>query len=339
MTLQITAYETETAFEELRGEWDALLISSARNHVFMTWEWQSNWWAAYQPGNLWILAVRDESGRLLGLAPWFIDPAHRLGRLVRSIGCVEVTDYIELIIQAGSEEAVLAALSTYAAQERSRYDALDFCNIPGTSPIIDLWQPLLEKAGFRVTIQQQEVCPIIQLPADWESYLNQLDKKQRHEVRRKARRAEGALATDLHWGFIQTEDDLDAALERFMALMRASNPEKDTFLQDAQNVAFFRRVIPAMAACGWLRLSFLQVAEQDAAAYLSFDYANKIFLYNSGHNPAINPELSLGSVLLAYIIGDAIAQGRAEFDFLRGNEVYKYRMGGVDTPVMMLHAR
>jgi CelD/BcsL family acetyltransferase involved in cellulose biosynthesis len=86
-------------------------------------------------------------------------------------------------------------------------------------------------------------------------------------------------------------------------------------------------------------MSFLQVDGQDAASYLSFDYNNRILLYNSGLDPTIHGELSLGIVLLVHIIQDAIERGREAFDFLRGNEEYKHRLGGIDTPVMQIHAQ
>jgi len=50
--------------------------------------------------------------------------------------------------------------------------------------------PLWEQQGFAVEIEMQEVCPVIYLPDSYEGYLEQLDKKQRHELRRKVRKAE-----------------------------------------------------------------------------------------------------------------------------------------------------
>jgi CelD/BcsL family acetyltransferase involved in cellulose biosynthesis len=338
MTLRIEAFETERAFDILREEWHELIAYASRRNLFTTWEWQSNWWAAYHPGHLWILTVRDEGGLLVGLAPWFIDEDHPKGRLVRSIGCVDVTDYLELILREGYEEEVLQALTAYVVECFRCYDALDFCNIPEDSPQLTLWQPILEAAGFTVTITQQEVCPVIRLPETVDDFIQSLSKKDRHELRRKMRRAKGG-EHQVSWFMVQPRDDLTEMMERFLKLMRASSPDKATFLDDPQNVAFFRRVLPVMMEQGWLAMSFLQIDGQDAAAYVSFDYDNRIMLYNSGLDPRRFAELSPGIVLLVYIIEDAILKKRAVFDFLRGNEDYKYRLGGVDTAVMTLHAR
>jgi CelD/BcsL family acetyltransferase involved in cellulose biosynthesis len=336
MTLQIHAYEDAQAFETLREEWDALLSQSQRPCIFLTWEWQSNWWAAYHPGELWLLAVRDEAGQLVALAPWFVDTRPTGRRWVRSIGCVDVTDYLELILKADHESAALQALTDYTRAHHSRYDELDFCNLPEASPTLTQWPPLLEAAGYSVTIKPQEVCPVITLPSDWEGYLNMLDSKQAGELRRKMRHAKGY---QIDWGFIEPNDDLPAAIERFMALMHSSSPEKAAFLETPQHVDFFQRIVPALQTCGWLKLSFLQVEGKDAAAYLSFDYNNQIMLYNSGHNPQVAAKISPGILLLMHIIRDAIETGHSHFDFLRGDEEYKYRAGGQDTRVLMLNAQ
>ena len=71
------------------------------------------------------------------------------------------------------------------------------------------------------------------------------------------------------------------------------------------------------------------MGDQKAAAYLNFDYANHIWVYNSG----INYEfwnISPGWVLLGYLLQWANDHQRTEFDFMRGDEKYKYRFGAVD---------
>jgi CelD/BcsL family acetyltransferase involved in cellulose biosynthesis len=165
-----------------------------------------------------------------------------------------------------------------------------------------------------------------------------LDKKQRHEVRRKLRRAEGA-SEKVDWYIVDENRNLVEEMDRFLRLMAASHMQKAAFLGDAQNVKFFRSIVPVAFRNGWLQLSFLTIGGEAAAAYLNFDYGGKILVYNSGLLPDQYGHLSPGIVLLAYNIRHAIEAGRGLFDFLRGNEIYKYRMGGRDTQVYMLRAQ
>ena len=104
-------------------------------------------------------------------------------------------------------------------------------------------------------------------------------------------------------------------------------------------MAFFETIVPIVHRCGWLKMSFLVINGTPSAAYCDFDYNQHILVYNSGLLPQENAHLSPGIVLLCYDIQDAIANKRHVFDFLRGNETYKYRMGATDTQVFKLKAK
>lgn len=336
--MQLTVYQQPNLFEDLRPEWNDLLHRSPSDRIFSTWEWQSVWWNAYQPGQLWVITCRNDAGRLIGLAPWFIEDHPVRGHVVRSIGCVEVTDYLDIIVDAAYVEPVLNCFAAYVREHHTAYDMIDLCNLPENSIGHAQFSAALSQQGFDVTIKQQEVCPVIHLPDTWDAYLEQLDKKQRHEIRRKLRRAEAETGV-LDWYIVGAEHDLDAEIERFLTLMSASHPDKARFLQDEQNRAFFRQVVPLIYRNGWLQLSFLRVNGEAAATYLNFVYNQQVLVYNSGLMPGEYGHLSPGIVLLAYNIQHAINSGCTLFDFLRGNEIYKYRMGASDTGVYMLQAQ
>jgi CelD/BcsL family acetyltransferase involved in cellulose biosynthesis len=221
-----------------------------------------------------------------------------------------------------------------------QYARVSLCNIQEKSPTLEALPRFLREQGFFVELERQETCPHINLPETFEDYLsNVLDKKNRHELRRKTRRAENPETGEkVEWYLVTTEHDLNAEIEKFIDLMRASHPEKAKFMDDPKNAAFFRAIVPIVAERGWLQLAFLTVNGNPAAAYLNFDYDNRIGVYNSGLVPQTYAHLSCGIVLLGYLIEYNIQQKRAVFDFLRGNEEYKYRMGAKDSPVMELKA-
>lgn len=335
MSLQFELISAPERFEALQYEWNNLLPGNATNEVFLTWEWQSTWWQAYQPGDLFVITARDEAGKLVGIAPWFCEAG---SRVIRPIGCVEVTDYLDSIIRPDLRKAFFAGVAEILLEQRATYSRICLCNTPATSPTLEEFTPLLAAYGFETEIRQQEVCPVIVLPSDFETYLGQLDKKQRHEARRKLRRAE-ASESRVSWYIAGPEHDLEDEIERFARLMAASHTAKSAFLQDPQNAAFFHAIIPRMALCGWLQLAFMTVNDEPAAAYLNFDYDNRILVYNSGLDSERFGALSPGIVLLLHLIRDAIEKRRTVFDFLRGDEEYKFRMGGQERPVMEIRAQ
>ncbi len=333
--MELKAYRQASAFDALAREWNGLLRRAPVNHIFYTWEWQSTWWQAYQPGELLILACR-EADKLVGIAPLFISGAAG-ERRVQIVGCVDVTDYLDFIVDEACLGPVFEAIADYLAENRGEFDRLDFCNVPNESPTRHLLPSLLEARGFETVVEQQEVCPVIELPANWQGYLSLLDKKQRHEVRRKIRRAQGSDKA-IDWYIVNGARDLDAEVAQFIRLMAASDKQKAEFLRDDKNRRFFADIVPLLQDRGWLQMNFLTVDEERAAAYINFVYGNRVMVYNSGLDHRDYGDLSPGIVLLAYNIRHAIEQGYQFYDFLRGSEAYKYRMGGRDTSVMNLRA-
>lgn len=330
--LMIRVYEDVAAFEQEGAQWRELLSSSAANQIFLTAEWLATWWKAFQPGELLVLIVEDPvTQQWMGAAPWFI--AHEDGRrVVRFVGCEDVTDYLDVIARRGAEEAVVRALVQWLGAHPDRYDEARLCNIPQGAASLTLFPALAPDQGLAAEVRVLDVCPQIVLLDQFETYISSLDKKNRHELRRKLRRASGLV----EWHIVGPEHDLREALQRFMALMAVSSSEKAEFLRNPANRQFFEAMVPVVAAQGWLQLAFLTVGGEAAAAYLNFVYGNRVLVYNSGHNPEAHGALSPGIVLMARLIEHAIAEGREVFDFLRGNEPYKYDLGGRDVPVYEL---
>jgi CelD/BcsL family acetyltransferase involved in cellulose biosynthesis len=85
-----------------------------------------------------------------------------------------------------------------------------------------------------------------------------------------------------------------------------------------------------------LEINFLNVGDQRAAAMWNFVYRDRMMLYNSGLNPLDYSGVSAGIVLLTFSIEDAARRGYRLFDFLQGDEEYKYRMGASPTAVHRL---
>jgi CelD/BcsL family acetyltransferase involved in cellulose biosynthesis len=332
--MKTTIYYGESAFDALITEWDDLLHNSRADTIFMTYMWQTTWWRYLGEGDLTILAVRDDDGALVGLTPLFRVP-HEGPGVLSTVGCVDVSDYLDWIVRRGQEEAVLSALlDALDTQLASEWRELHLCNIPADSPTLE-WAPgLAEARGWQVRRFIDDVAPRFSIPPTWEAYEEMLPGKARRELRRKLRKAGPYSGVD--WYIVGPQHDLDAEIDAFVDLLIASQPEKADFM-DERNRTFFHAIGRATYAAGHLQLAFLTLEGRRVAAYLNFLYADRVMVYNSGLDPTAY-HLSPGIVLMAYLIRWAIEQGRLTiFDFLRGDESYKYDLGGVDTYVHRLN--
>lgn len=333
MALLVNAYQDVSGFKELADEWDDLLHRSAADTVFLTLGFQRIWWRYLGEGDLRIVTFRD-GGALVGIAPLFLSTDMGGQRVLKIVGGVEVADYLDLIVAQGREEEVYAVLLGYLTwPEASDWDVLDLCNVHQDSPTLAMMPALAEARGWSTSVAKEDVCPVAKLPGSWDEYLQMLKKKHRHELRRKLRRAEAHER--LRWYIVGPGQDMYTEVEAFLDLMAASTPDKEAFLTP-QVRSFFRELALVMYDAGWLQLVFLEIAGQRAAAYFNFVYDNRVMVYNSGLDWQSFPGLSTGIVLAAYSIRHAIEQGRDAFDFMQGDERYKYQLGGQDVEVRRL---
>jgi len=323
--LKTTLIRGRDAFTLFAPEWDTLAHAGMTATPFQFLAYQQAWWTHLGPGELYTVAVHNEADELIALAPLY-----NLEGVLYFNGCTQETDYLDLIVRPKHAEAAWNAVIDYLCTDVAEWQAFDLCNIPAASPSRTILPRLAASRGFSFAETVHEVCPTIPLPDSFEAYLEtQLDKKQRHEVRRKLRRAEGAEAKLI---IVGPDDDIKAAVEAFLVLLQKSTPEKKAWLDEGRR-AVFHDVAAAAQADGTLQLMFMEVDGQKAAALFNFEYAGRVWVYNSGLDPASFGHLSLGVVLTARAIETAIKHGNHTFDFLRGNEEYKYRFGAQDTTV------
>lgn len=267
---------------------------------------------------------------LIGIAPLFI--ARHDGQMSLLLaGSIEISDYLDLIVRAADLERFLAGLLDFLVESPSlRGLRLDWYNLPDSSPTLPA---LRAEAASRKRAYHEEMyrpTPRIALHGSFEAYLEHLEKKQRHEIRRKLRRA-GESPAPVEFHVVDDAARLEAEIEAFFHLMsqddqkrRFLNPSMREQLQELMRTAF---------AQGYLWLAFLTVNGAPAAGAFNFDYGNKLWAYNSGVDREYM-DLSPGWVLLAHQIQWASEHGRREFDFMRGDEDYKYRFGGINRYVM-----
>jgi CelD/BcsL family acetyltransferase involved in cellulose biosynthesis len=325
--VKIELHNTPAVFDDLAAEWDSLLPPSHSFGFFMRSTWQRIWWKHLQTGDLCVVAVRDDQGALLGVAPFYLDAGLTLG----VVGGVDVTDYVDLVCAQGREREVIEAIwGLLCSADAPGWNAIHIRNIPQASPTLSILPEIAGREGLRVDISVEDVCPVIDLPDSYEAYLNSLSKKDRHELRRKRRRAD---AYPVGWYTVGPEHDIQAEIEAFLSLMAMSTPDKAAFLKQPGHREFFKEIGPAMLAQGMLDLSFLTVDGQRAAAMWNYAYGDRMMLYNSGLNQADFSALSPGIVLLSLDIEHTIQRGFKKYDFLQGDEEYKYRLGGQTTTV------
>lgn len=305
------------SFQEIQTEWEELLSLSPVNTLYLTPQWQQVWWETFGDGKKMAGFYVRSCGNMMAIAS-----LARQGDAVTFMGGPETFDYNDFLVRPGFEAAFFGQL--LQCMEEKSFHTLTLYSLAENSPTLTYLPERARQEGYRVEVTEEDVAPGLALPSTWEEYLALLSKKDRHELRRKFRRLEST--ENWRWYCLDDEEQINDRLDDFLRLMRMSAKEKELYMTE-QREHFFRRIAQLTSQMGLLKLFFLEMDGEPVATTLCFDYGSSRLLYNSGYNPEYG-YYSVGLLLNALCLGNAIEQGKEYFDFLRGSEPYKYHLGG-----------
>ncbi len=316
------------------AEWNALASESTANTPFSRYEYLSHWWSTLGGGE-WkqaelVLISASEEGKLTGIAPLF--KAEHDGRsALLLVGSIEISDYLDLIVRPADLDRFITGLIDFLLHtELYAGLPIDWYNLPDSSPSRTALKAEADRRGWSYTEEIYRPTPHISLNGSFEAYLAGIDKKQRHEIRRKMRRA-AESEIPVRFYVLEDRQALESEMGAFFDLM-VQDSRKSDFLTPAMRAHLLELARTAFDQ-GYLWLAFLTIDGIKAAAAFNFDYQNKLWGYNSGVSRDFM-ELSPGWVLLGHQLEWACDHGRTEFDFMRGDEEYKYRFGAVNRHVL-----
>lgn len=262
-----------------------------------------------------VVSRYDEGETFVVSAADAFIPLRRIDDVVMFAGDSEVTDYHTP--RGPGTEALISSVADESPASRFLLDSLpEEAAKPLAAGLVD--------AGWTVQTRLHEVAAVLSLPDTIDEYMSAIGKKQRHEVRRKRRRYEDVVGEIR----LETHQGTGWAFDEFLRLHLLAQGEKGQFMTPERQ-AFFTELA---ALDGW-RLDLLCTEESTAVAVVfGYSDATGYYLYNSGYDPAL-AEASPGVVLLGSMIERAIEEDRGRFDFLKGDEVYKFRLGAERRPL------
>ena len=362
-----TLHAERRSFDAIpRATWDELAARNPWATPFSAWPFQRAWWDAYGANaHQETLLVCDAAGHPQAIVPLMhrheVEPSdaetHTKMRHGRDAHLTPVSpsakaiffgasyhaDYATILAAPEDLPRVADAVVEYLASPASGpWDVVDLRRLRCGDPTADALAAAIGAReiaeGWTLTIEREDVCPVATFPegADLDGYLSTLGKKERHEIRRKVRRAEAV-------GEVRLDDSPDplADLERFIDLHQKRWGVDGLFPDTpggAQSRVLFRRLFEGFGPDGPLKLTFLSVGGRRIASGIHFETADSFLYYNAGVDPDAR-ELSPGVLMVYAYVARALASGKRRMDFLRGDESYKYEWGAEDEPIQRLLVR
>jgi len=316
----------------LFSEWSRLLDEASVSEVFLSPEWTIAWMRHYgDEREALLITARDESGALLGLAPFY---RRRLGpgvlsgpRVLAFLGDEGVgSEYLGILARKVAEEQFLSAL---AHEMKGQWSLADLRGLKERHPSSDrLIKVLGADAPDRIH-RERHPCSSVALPGDYEAYLTSLAAKFRTTVRYRTNK----LVKNFKVRMLRTSrpEELDGHLERFFVMHQGrweAEGHSGSFYNPRKR-AFYREVADGFLRRGWLRFYHLEVDGVIRAAQFGFAFRGVLHSLQEAFDRDFRPPGvgGVGVVLRGMAIRESIEEGLGSYDFLGGVEEYKIRWG------------
>lgn len=313
---------TLETFESLASHWRNPSCSLEWECLFVLPAWLRVWWSNFGNGlEPYLCSVRKEE-ELLGIAPLLVE-----GERARLMGDKEVCDYLDFVISPGKAGEFFYTLIKHLRKQGIKN--LDLSPLRADSTVLTELTAVAKDLGCKVFCRKEDVSSEMDLPTNWDGFLRTLKGKERHEIRRKLRRLHEAA--DIRYRIAEDIGEIRDGMDTFLTLFVSNRSDKAVFM-NSHMVSFFRSLAEALAELQIMKLSFLELDGKPAAALMYFDYNSTVYLYNNGYDGRFR-SLSVGLLSKVLSIKESIERGRKKYDFLKGDEAYKYRLGGNAVPL------
>lgn len=339
--MQIDVMTRPEELKSLRENWDDLYARDPEAHFFVSWDFLSNYLRRFD-GEWFILAARNgpQGSSYVALLPLRLRTKMRknTGEFYHEIymGGNHAADYTGILC---APEYAYRAIAAFAKHLKTMHWAsLHLENLRMSERRIS-W--LMEHlSDNRLTMRRMKrvnqvdnvdncICPAIDLPSSWEDYLQQnLSTNTRQKMRRFLRKLEDSGEFRItHADASTIERDIEILLE-FWRVKWA--PRKRNLVADL--VKSNRLLLGQAFESGTLFLPVLWHGDRPLSALAIFiDPVKKSMLFHMVGRDETADMLPSGLVLHGYCIRRSIEKGFRTYDFLRGNESYKYSFGTRDT--------
>lgn len=319
---RISIIESMDTWEEISGSWNKVLQQSKSDTIFLTWEWLYTWGKHYlgKDRSLFILVVYEDN-EIKGIAPWYIksfdDGPFRL-RQIEFLGCPEAgSDYMDVFTTEKKEKEIAQLIYHYLFQEIScKWDIIMLRSIPSHSLFLLNFLQEVKKNKKYYEIQDGSFCPVLLLPRKREELNNGLSQSRRRRIiyDTNVLNREGKVN---YQTFQPTNEAIP--LERFIALYKERwGNNKEEFC------SFLKEYLIRSSGKKWVNIDILSVNGKDVAGLFLLKYQDTLFMYLMAVDTKYNKKISVGHVITSLSIENSISNGVLMYDFLKGEEEYKF---------------
>ncbi|MDD2702823.1 MAG: GNAT family N-acetyltransferase [Candidatus Omnitrophica bacterium] len=315
---------THAEFMGLEKNWNALLEENGNESVFFTFEWFKAWWEAFgNKKHIFILLLKDTSGKLIGIAPLMKYKSTCAMLPVKKISFMYNDNAAEcgFIFSGDSDNAITKILDCLNEQKQG-WDIMEFQSMAEDSANHKALKKILRKKKMRFCVKDWLHSPYISIDSDWTRFVSNRSRKLRKNLRNLLNRLnrKGTFS-------IQQVSDLNHSRDILNTVITISKTSwktryKKSIAYTSENRHFFESLCTLACKKNWLKIWMLKIRGEPVAYEYHLIYKNKAHALRADFNEKFK-RVSPGAALNAVIIKSYFESGLKEYDLCGHAEDYK----------------
>ncbi len=324
---------------QLRSNWDAVYEADPDAQFFLSWDWLSKWFKSFSsPNGEWFILAAKPSADAPSYVAFF--PLQLRTEMKKDgtfynevrMGGSEFADYTGILCLPEFEDRAIPAFADYL--KRSNWTQLHLKNVYASKQRFRLFMKAFAASKFETeTLDRQttgdnlncDLYPYVKLPGDWETYLA---KKLSSNTRQKAKRflkrvGEAGEFRVTHADAKTIKRDVNILLHFWKLKWGRRKGERLSSILSTNRI-----MLTNALEAGVLFMPVLWKGDRPLGALgILIDRKKKaLHFLIAGRDETFNSPPP-GFILHIYAIRWAIENGFTIYDFLQGNESYKYMYG------------
>lgn len=309
----------------LRSQWDAIFSVGGQENPFLSWDWAYQWGAQFDRDSDAFVAIARDNRGVNALACFW-----KSRNVCRFHANKDYADYVGALCRPGCESDLEAIFLDVDRLFSPRVFSLGPVRaIDPVAGVLDRYFSLDSKRWRR---DELTLNPVVQIGDGFDKYYKLRDKGLHQEIRTTENRLQKMGGWQFAIGQTGAErDEIFSSLVEFH-LGRQEGKAGMSVLADPDGQRFFRSLLHRDGMSFSAQISALRIGTRTISAAYSLRCGDSFYYWIPSFDSTIR-SVSLGKLHIKCLIEYCHQNGLKRFDFMGGDESYKFQWANDSFPL------